>query len=213
MRVAIYGSRPDGHAAVVFDVLVPGSSFEVLGLIDDMPENVGRRVGPLAVIGTRDDLPGIGQRGVQGVILGFGSARGRLEVVEAVEAAGLELPLLVHDSAHIAPSASLGPGVQVLPNASVGPGARLARGSLVNTAAVVEHDVQLGECAVIGPAAVIAGRARVGPGAEIGAGAVVLPDVEVGENAVVGAGAVVIRPVAPGQTVAGVPARPLPTGP
>jgi UDP-2-acetamido-3-amino-2,3-dideoxy-glucuronate N-acetyltransferase len=44
-------------------------------------------------------------------------------------------------------------------------------------------------------------------GAALGSGAVIMGGVRIGQGAVVGAGAVVTRDVAPGQTVAGVPAR------
>jgi len=44
-------------------------------------------------------------------------------------------------------------------------------------------------------------------GASIGSGAVILGGIEIGAGALVGAGAVVTRDVAPGETVAGVPAR------
>ena len=46
-------------------------------------------------------------------------------------------------------------------------------------------------------------------GASIGSGAVVLGGVRVGAGALIGAGAVVTRDVAPGEVVAGVPARAL----
>jgi UDP-2-acetamido-3-amino-2,3-dideoxy-glucuronate N-acetyltransferase len=46
-------------------------------------------------------------------------------------------------------------------------------------------------------------------GASIGSGATILGGVRIGENALVGAGAVVTKDVAPGETVAGNPARPL----
>lgn len=50
----------------------------------------------------------------------------------------------------------------------------------------------------------------IGANVWIGGGAILLPGITVGEDAVIGAGAVVTRDVAPGVTVAGNPARPLP---
>lgn len=47
----------------------------------------------------------------------------------------------------------------------------------------------------------------VGSRASIGSGAVIMGGVRIGEGALIGAGAVVTRDVAPGETVAGVPAR------
>jgi UDP-2-acetamido-3-amino-2,3-dideoxy-glucuronate N-acetyltransferase len=49
--------------------------------------------------------------------------------------------------------------------------------------------------------------------ASLGSGAVILGGVRIGEGALVGAGAVVTRDVAPGETVAGNPARALDTSP
>lgn len=209
MKVVIYGSRPDGHAKVVLDTLVDDAELDVVGLLDDWPENAERTIGPLRVLGGSDDLPALARAGVEGVLLGFGAAQGREAVVRAVEGAGLVLPTLVHPSAYVSPAASLAAGVQVLPQASVNTGARIDRGVLVNTAAIIEHDVEVGEFSVVDPGAVLAGRVRVGPAVEIGSGAVLIPDVEVGERATVGAGAVVIRPVGEGETVVGVPARPI----
>lgn len=213
MRVAVYGSRPDGHARVVIELLLGGVSYETVGLIDDMPENRERALAGLSVIGSRESLAELAATGLQGVALGFGSAVGRGAVVEAIEAAGLKLPVLVHASAQIAASARLSPGAQVLALASVGPGARVGRGALINTGALVEHDVSVGDYAVIDPGAVLTGRASVGASVEIGSGAVVLPDVSIGEGALVGAGAVVRGDVPAGVTVAGVPARLLSRGP
>lgn len=209
MRVVVYGSRPDGHARVLVEVLLPATEHEVMGLLDDVPQNAGRRIGELSVLGSRADLERLAGESVEGVLLGFGSARGRLAIVEAVQSAGLALPTLVHPTAHVCSSAALAPGAQVLPLASIGPGARIGRGALINTGAIIEHDAAVGDCAVVDPGAVLAGRASVGESAEIGTRAVVLPDVRVGARAIVGAGAVVTREVMEGQTVVGVPAQPL----
>jgi len=209
MKVVVCGSRPDGHAKVILDLFVGGSDFEIVGLVDDWPQNADRKIGSLAVIGKVADLPALAAAGVEGVLLGFGAAPGRKTVVRAVEEAGLALPTLVHPSAHVSSSATLGAGVQVLPRASVGPGARLGQGALVNTGAIVEHDANVGDFSVVDPGAVLTGRVSVGQAAEIGSGAVLIPDVVVGSGAIIGAGAVVIRPVAEDETVVGVPARPI----
>jgi sugar O-acyltransferase (sialic acid O-acetyltransferase NeuD family) len=192
---------------VLIELLLAGQDFDVVGLVDDVPENVDRQIGELSVIGSRSDLHAMPSSGIEGVLLGFGAAEGRCGVVEDVEAAGLALPLLVHSTAHVSSSATLSGGVQVFPQASVGPGVQLGRGVLINTGAIVEHDVKIFDCAVIDPGAVLAGRVIVGQSVEVGAGAVVLPDVRVEDGAVVGAGAVVTRHVAAGETVMGVPAR------
>lgn len=209
MRVAVYGSRPDGHARVVVEVLTRDSELDLVGLIDDYPDNADRRVGELAVIGSRADLPDLARDGLEGIVLGFGAAKGRAEILAAVEALGLAMPSLVHPSAQVAASAAIGLGTQVLPGVIIGPGSRIGRGTLINSGAIVEHDGDIRDCAVIDPGAVLAGRVSVGEAAEIGSGAVLLPDVVIGALAVVGAGSVVTGPVAEGETVAGVPARQL----
>jgi sugar O-acyltransferase (sialic acid O-acetyltransferase NeuD family) len=212
VQVALYGSRLDGHARVVLELFVEAAEFEVVGLLDDWPENAGRKIGKLGVIGGSADLPRLAAEGVEGVLLGFGAAQGREQIVDTIGRAGLELPTLVHPSAQVAASATLAPGAQVLPRACVGPNARVGRGALVNTGAILEHDVVVGDYSVIDPGAVLTGRVRIGDSVEVGSGAVAIPDVEVGDGVTVGAGAVVIRPVGSGETVVGVPARPLDRG-
>ena len=204
----IYGSRADGHAKVVLEVarLAGPPPFETVGLLDDLSENQTRTVGGLAVLGGREFL---GQMGTiaDGVLLGFGDAPGRQNLVEELEVASVELPVLLHPTACVSRSARLGVGSQVLAGGYVGPGAAVGAGGLVNTGAIVEHDVTLGAGTVVGPGTVLSGRVSVGSGSEIGAGAVVLPDRTIGERARVGAGAVVTRDVPAGATVVGNPAR------
>jgi sugar O-acyltransferase (sialic acid O-acetyltransferase NeuD family) len=207
MRIAIYGSRPDGHAKVVLELLGARADLTVVGLIDDFAENRERRVRGLEVLGTGAELGALRAGGLEGVVLGFGEAAGRREAVERVRAAALALPAFVHASAGVAASARVGDGAQVLAGAYVGPDAQVGEGVLVNTRAIVEHDVTLAAGSVVSPGAVLAGRVALHASVFVGAGATILPDVIVGERAVVGAGAVVTRDVAAGAIVTGVPAR------
>lgn len=207
MRVVIYGSRPDGHAKVIVDLFGASGELQFAGLVDDLPRNAARTVRGLAVLGDATSLPALEQQGVEGVVLGFGEHRGRAQACKRVLAAGLSLPVLVHPSAVVSPTAVLGAGAQILPLAFVGPDASVGTGALVNTGAIIEHDVQIADGVVVGPHATLNGRATVQQDAQIGAGATVLPDRRVGAGAIVGAGAVVTVDVAPGEVVVGVPAR------
>jgi UDP-perosamine 4-acetyltransferase len=207
VRVVIVGSRPDGHAKVLAETVDGLADFLVVGLIDDVPENAGRSVRGLRVLGDRGDFVRLQREGVEGVLLGFGDASARAALVDAVWAAGLRLPVVVARSAIVSESAELAEGCQVLARAYVGPDATLGAGVLVNSAAVVEHDCRIGVGSVVGPGAVLSGRVQVGVGAEVGAGATVLPDRVIGDGARVGAGAVVTHDVAIGSLVVGVPAR------
>jgi UDP-perosamine 4-acetyltransferase len=209
VRAVIYGSRPDGHARVVVELLSDLAGLQLVGLVDDEAENAARVVAGLSVVCGGGDLARLRREGIEAVVLGFGAGRGRCQVVERVIEAGLELPVLVHPAATLASSARLGIGAQVLPGAVIGPGAVLGRGVLVNSGAIVEHDCRLDDGVVVYSGAVLAGRVSVGAESEIGAGAVIVPDVHVGGLVRVGAGATVVGDIAAGLTVVGVPARPM----
>jgi sugar O-acyltransferase (sialic acid O-acetyltransferase NeuD family) len=131
----------------------------------------------------------------------------RLKLHDWLVAEGL-LPLAaVHRAAYVAPDATLGAGCQILAHATVCAQARLERSVIVNTAASVDHECQIGAGAHVGPGARLAGRIKVGERALIGTGAIILPRLIIGDDATIGAGAVVIRDVPAGAVVMGVPAQ------
>lgn len=211
MRMVLIGARVDGQAHLVLDLLEETGEHEVVAFLDETPELWGREVFGRPVLGSVDAIDRAVALGAQGGMVSIGSGAARERLANAFDKAGLEQPSLIHPRVSVAPSARIGRGVFVGANAVISSGARVGDLALVAPACVVSHHVVVGAAASLSPGAKLAGRSRVGRRAFLGLGAMVLPDCRVGDDAVVGAGAVVNRNVLAGCTVAGVPARNLPS--
>lgn len=197
---AVIGSG--GHARVVIAAL-RASGVQVTALYDERPERQGQVVDGAMVSG--DCEAGLSTPLPVHIAVGDNGVRRDLS---ATRPPGGWMPA-VHPSALIDPAARIGAGSLAALGAIVQAGAAVGAHVIVNTGAIVEHDCAVGDFAHVAPGSVLGGGVSVGEGALIGLGARVLPGVRVGAWAVVGAGAVVMKDVADGQTVAGVPARPL----
>lgn len=141
------------------------------------------------------------------VAVGGNHGRARCELSEMLISEELSPLTLVHPTAHVAETAQLGEGTQVLPMSALCEEARVGRCCIINTNASVDHESILGDGVHIMPGATVAGAVEIGNFATIGSNATVLPRVRIGEGALIGAGAVVTKDVASSSVVAGVPAR------
>lgn len=86
-------------------------------------------------------------------------------------------------------------------------GARIGRHCIVNSGAIIEHDVELGENCFIGPGATICGGVKVGSDVIVGANASVRNGVKICSGATIGMGAAVVSDITEPGVYVGVPAR------
>ncbi len=138
-------------------------AFHVRGVVTAVGEP-GEPVLGAEVLGTDDDLADLRARGIVHAAVGVGSvgdSAARRAVHERACAAGFALPPIVHPTAVVAESASLGEGCFIAANAVIGPDVVVGDGAIVNTNAVCDHDCTIGAFAHVAPGAL---AVRIGAG-------------------------------------------------
>jgi len=139
-------------------------------------------------------------------ICGLGTTH-RRSFVEEAERHGMHFASVVHPTAYVAPTSTVGEGTYIGPHASIAGYARIGRHAIVLMGSLIGHHTEIRDFASILMGANVAGSCRIGEDAYIATGAVVIDHVTVGSGSVVGAGAVVVADVPERVQVLGVPAR------
>jgi acetyltransferase EpsM len=120
---------------------------------------------------------------------------------------GLHFVTVVHPSARVSPTSSLGEGSIVSAGVIVGSRTSIGRHVILNRGTLVGHHTEIGDYVSVMPGANIAGRCHIGEATFIGMGAIVIDNITIGAHSVVGAGAVVTKNVPDNVQVLGLPAR------
>jgi sugar O-acyltransferase (sialic acid O-acetyltransferase NeuD family) len=119
----------------------------------------------------------------------------------------IPLATIVHPSAIIDPTCTLGEGVVVYTGCVLDMGVRIGANTLVNAGCVVGHDSEIAQDCFLSPAVAIAGFVTVNPGCVLGIGTTVIDNISIASGTRTGAGAVVTRDIDRPGLYLGIPAR------
>jgi sugar O-acyltransferase (sialic acid O-acetyltransferase NeuD family) len=210
---------PDGHGPPILILGATAFSAEVA----DVVSSSGRRVAGFVENDDRSrlgDLDGLPVRWIDDVadlvddhevLCALGTTH-RMRLITEARELGFRFATVVHASAVVSGSASLGVGVLAGVASVVAAHSSIGDFTVLNRAALVGHHTTIGPCSTISPGANIAGTCNIGERTYVGMGAIVLNNLTVGERAVIAAGAVVTTDVPDRALVAGVPATIRKTG-
>ena len=199
-----------GHAKVVAETALASGRFTTIAFVDDRCSSPGD-LPPVLGWPVLGPLPQALQPSLRNqfaaAAVAIGHAATRLNWQQQLFAAGYELPVLIHPSAWVSPSAEIGCGSVIFAQVVVQAQAVIGDGAILNTSCSIDHDVQLADGVHICPGVHIAGEVLVGERSWIGIGASVIQQVRIGCDVTIGAGAAVVGDLPDGVTAVGVPAR------
>jgi len=116
---------------------------------------------------------------------------------------------LIHETASISSTTSVGKGCFINNHVSISAHSSLGNFVNINRNASIGHHTIIADFVTINPNAAIAGHVSIGEGTKIGMGAMVLDHVKIGKNCVIGAGSVVVKDIPDNVIAYGNPCKPM----
>jgi sugar O-acyltransferase (sialic acid O-acetyltransferase NeuD family) len=204
-RVLVVGAGGFGREVLAWARAAwPGDASRIAGFLSADPDVLAGHACGLAVVGDPASyMPAAGD----GFLLAIGIPAVRRRVAESLQARGADFLTLVHPTAIVAPTATIGPGSIICPHAIVSDSARLGRCVLVNYHASLGHDAAVGDYCVLSPYASLGGHARAAEDVFLGMHASIGPGRTVGARSKVSANSCALADVPPDRIVYGVPGR------
>ncbi len=178
--------------------------WQIKGFLCDYPNHLDGKICDVSILSAIDDYE-IGPE--DEFVCAIGDSAGRKAVTEKLKARGARFVNLIHPSAVIADSCTLGEGLLVYPFALISDNARIGDGCIINMYSSVAHDTVLGEYCTISAHCDITGRCVVGDRLFMGTSAHIVPDTRVGSDVFICAGSTVMTRLRDGVKVLGNPAK------
>ena len=158
-----------GHGKVVREVALSLkkndiSVYEDISFLDDhSSEAIGKIESLKEFVGKYDE-----------VICGIGNNAVRKKLLEQAEQIGFCIPVLIHPTAYVSPSASVEAGNVVEPKAIVNANSVVEKGCIISVGAIVDHDAVVGEYSHVNAGAICKAGSTIEAGRKLEAGEVVL---------------------------------------
>ena len=183
-----------GHCRSVIEV-AESAGYDILGVLD-MPEDVGKQILSVKVIGTDDDIPAYVEKAEFVITVGFiRNPATRIRLFNKVKEAGGKLATVIASTAYVSKYATIGEGTVVMHRAIINAGAKVGCNSIINTMTDVDHDAEVGDFTHLSANVLVAGGSKIGSRCFCGIGSIISNSIEIGDDVILGAGTLVVKDI------------------
>ncbi len=170
-----------GHTRSLIDVIELEGNYKIAGIIDNELD-LGSRVLNYEVIGRDEDLKELREK-YKYAIIGVGQIKTpttRIKLFTLLKSLNYTLPTIISPRAYVSKYAFIDEGTVVMHDVLVNSGTKVGRNCIINSKALIEHDVTIKDHCHISTAAVINGGVSIKEGSFIGSNSVAREYIEVG---------------------------------
>lgn len=182
--------------------------WDIIGFSDDQRSARGTEHSGFPILCSTDEIFAF-CGGDTHVFVAVGDNRTRRKIVGSIARQGLRFATLIHPHAIISDGVDVGDGSYIGPFATLAPRCEIGAHVLVNIHAVIGHEAIIGDYSQLAPGAVVTGQCRLGEGTFVGSNASLYPGRRLSDYSVVAANSFVVTDLDEGQTVMGIPAKPV----
>lgn len=151
-----------GHGRVIKEIAHATGQFEKIDFVDDKKENA---------IGKISDLEKL-VCDYSYAIVSIGNNDVRNELINKSKNLGYIIPTLIHPTAYVSESSSIGIGSVIEPHSVIHTNAKVGEGCIISVGAIIDHDATLGDYCHINAGAIVKSRSVVNNKTKIDSGEV-----------------------------------------
>ncbi len=190
-----------GHCRSCIDTIEAGEQYKICGIVDEKPLKSSQWF-DYPWLGGDDALPSlISNYGAALVAVGqVKCPTTRVRLYKHLKTLGAELPVVKSPLSYVSKHTKIKSGTIVLHGAIINAAAYIGENCIINSQALIEHDVKIGSHSHISTGAKINGNAQIGGRTFIGSGAIVHHGVQIGDDCIIGA-SVNVRENLPPNTI------------
>ena len=190
-KIYIYGGS--GHGLVVADI-AKVCGYENIIFIDD-GEN---EYLSFEDIKNNHQIP---------LALGIGDNKTRHLLFEKVIKNGFKVVTLIHPSAIISSSVTIGSGSVIMPSVVINANSTIGKCVILNSSSVIEHENTIEDFVHLSPAVTLSGNVTIKAFTHIGIGSCIKQGLTVGRHCMIGAGSLVLNNIEDNKVCFGSPCK------